>query len=98
MTILGFKIDFSSMSAGVWIDEYLYYTVDVNEDDSEFWDYYAKMRRESEGFVEDYRRSNQHYPKLRNLSHSTELIYNNLPTDRKLVASWLWYDEIPTAH
>jgi len=97
MTILGIKVDFGGMSQGVWIDEYAYYTVDINEDDHGFWDYYAEMWRESEGFVEDYRRSNQHYHKLRNLSHSSKEIYDNLTPDRKLFASWMWLD-LETAH
>ena len=97
MTILGIKVDCGGMSAGVWIDEYAYYTVEINEDDHGFWDYYEEMRRESEGFVEDYRRSNQHYPKLRNLTRSSRDIYNNLMPDRKLIASWVWLDE-PAVH
>ena len=97
MTILGFKIDFGGMSGGVWIDEYAYYICDINEDDTGFWDYYEKMRRESEGFVEDYRRSNEHYPKLRNLTRSTADVYDGLTLNRQLVASWTWYEE-PAAH
>jgi len=92
MTILGIKVDFGGMSQGVWIDEYAYYTVDINEDDHGFWDYYAEMRRESEGFVEDYMRSNQHYPKLRNLTRSSKEVYDCLTPDRKLFASWVWID------
>jgi hypothetical protein len=92
MTILGIKVDFGGMSQGVWIDEYAYYTVDINEDDHGFWDYYEEMRRESEGFVEDYRRSNEHYPKLRNLTRTNSALYNSLPEDRQLVASWVWID------
>jgi hypothetical protein len=97
MTILGFKIDFSGMSAGEFIEEYSYYSVDINEDDSGFWDYYEKMRGESLGFVEDYRRSNQHYPKLRNLTRTNSALYDSLPEDRQLVASWVWLD-CPEAH
>ncbi len=97
MTILGIKVDFSSMSRGIWIEEYYYYTVDINEEDDEFWDYYAEMRRESDGFVEDYRRSNQHYPKLRNLTRTNKALYDSLPVDRQLLASWVWID-YPEAH
>jgi hypothetical protein len=89
MTILGIKVD---MSQGVWIDEYAYYTVDINEDDNGFWDYYEEMRRESNGFVEDYRRSNQHYPKFRNIVRSSQTEYDSLTPDRQLVASWVWID------
>lgn len=84
MTLLGFKIDG---------DKYAYYTVDINEDDNGFWDYYDEMRRESDGFVEDYRRSNQQYPKLRNLTRSSQSIYDALPEDCKLFAAWTWLDE-----
>ena len=94
MTILGIKVD---MSQGIWIEEYAYYTVDINEDDNGFWDYYAEMRRESDGFVEDYRRSNQHYPKLRNITRSSQTVYDNLTHDRQLLASWVWID-VETAH
>lgn len=97
MTILGFKIDYSGESAGQFIEEYVYYTADINEDDEGFWDYYEKMRRESQGFVEDYRRSNQHYPKLRNLMLTNKALYDSLPEDRQLVASWVWID-CPSVH
>lgn len=97
MTILGIKVDFSGISQSVWMDEYAYYTVDINEDDYGFWDYYEQMRRESDGFVEDYRRSNQHYPKLRNLTHSSQREYESLPSDRQLFASWVWLD-VETVH
>lgn len=86
MTILGIKVDWSDEYA----EEYTYYTVDINEDDHEFWNYYAEMRRESNECIEDYRRSNQHYPKLRNMVRSTEDVYDNLTSDRQLVASWVW--------
>ena len=92
MTILGIKVDWSGMSQGIWIEEYAYYTVDINEDDNDFWDYYADMRRESDWFVEDYRRSNQHYPKLRNLVRASQEVYDSLTPDRQLVASWMWID------
>jgi len=94
MTILGIKVDFSGMSQDV---EYYYYTVEINEDDNQFWDYYAEMRRESDGYVEDYRRTNQHYPKLRNITYSSKEVYDSLTPDRKLVASWIWLD-MDTVH
>lgn len=97
MTILGIKVDTSGISAGDFIEEYSYYTCDINEDDNGFWDYYENMRRESEGFVEDYRRSNEHYPKLCNLVHSSQTVYDNLTPDRKLFASWVWLD-LESAH
>ena len=98
MTILGFKVDFSGMSAGQFIEEYLYYTTDINEDDGAFWDYYAEMREKNDEFVEDYTRSNQHYPKLRNLTRTSEEVYNSLPEDRQMNACWMWIDCHPAAH
>lgn len=97
MTIIGFKVDCGGMSAGVWIDEYVYYTTEINEDDHDFWDYYDTMWRESSGYVEDYRRTNQHYPKLRNLTRSSKQVYDSLTPDRQLVASWMWLD-VETMH
>ncbi len=97
MTILGIKVDFSGESQGQFIEEYIYYTTEINEDDHTFWDYYAEMREKNQEFVEDYTRSNQHYPKLCNLTLSSEEAYNSLPEDRKLVASWVWFD-CPSAH
>ncbi len=83
MTILGFKIEID-------VNYYVYYIVDINEDDHMFWDYYTQMRRENDGFVEDYARSNQHYPKLLNIIASSEDVYENLNPDKKLIASWVW--------
>lgn len=89
MTLLGFKIEYDV--------DYTYYTVDINEDDNGFWDYYDEMRRESSGFVEDYRRSNQQYPKLRNLTQTNKALYDALSEDCKLFAAWTWLDEM-TVH
>ena len=86
MTLIGFKIEYDEC--------YTYYTCEINEDDTGFWDYYDEMWRESYGFVEDYRRSNQQYPKLRNLTRSSQAIYDALSEDCKLFAAWTWLDAV----
>ena len=84
MTIIGIRVE-SDMA-------YEDFFVDINEKDDYFWSYYDVMRSKNQEFVEDYTRSNEHYPKLRNfmVSNVQHYDYDRLDDFFQLKATSFW--------